>query len=103
MKAHVRPTVDARSPAPAKPMAVEPKAAIDRKALAAASSSSFAISGIRLSWAGSKNCLTPALSRIRAYSPMIESNSTVRAMNPTITDWIRQVIIRIFLRSCRST
>jgi hypothetical protein len=46
----------ASRPAPAKPMAVDPNEAIERKALAAVSSSSLAISGIRLSWAGSKNC-----------------------------------------------
>ncbi len=40
---------DASSPAAAKPIAVEPNEAIDRYALAAASSSSVAISGIRLS------------------------------------------------------
>ncbi len=61
-KASWTPTVLARRPAPANPIAVEPKAAIDRNALAADSSSSLAISGIRLSCAGSKNCLTPALS-----------------------------------------
>ena len=37
------------------------KPAIERKEFAAASSSSVAISGIRLSCAGSKNCLMPAL------------------------------------------
>ena len=40
---------DASSPAPANPMAVDPNEAIDRNALAAASSSSLAISGITLS------------------------------------------------------
>ncbi len=39
----------ASRPAPANPMAVEPNEAIDRNALAAFSSSSVAISGIRLS------------------------------------------------------
>ena len=61
MNAHCSPTLPASSPAPAKPIAVEPNEAIDRNALAAASSSSLAISGMRLSCAGSKNCLTPAL------------------------------------------
>jgi hypothetical protein len=60
--AHCSPTVPASRPAPANPTAVEPNPAIDRNELAAASSSSLAISWIRLSWAGSKNCLTPALS-----------------------------------------
>ncbi len=39
----------ASSPAPAKPIAVDPNEAIERNALAAVSSSSLAISGIRLS------------------------------------------------------
>ncbi len=65
MNAHWSPTVLASRPAPAKPIAVEPNAAIDRNALAADSSSSLAISGISESWAGSKNCLTPAFSRSR--------------------------------------
>ena len=59
----------ASSPAPANPIAVEPNDAIDRNELAAASSSSLASSGIRLSWAGSKNCLTPALSSSSRYRP----------------------------------
>ena len=103
MNAQVSPTVEASRPAPANPMAVDPKAAMDRNALAAASSSSLAISGMRLSWAGSKNCLTPAFSSSSAYSPMIESNSTVSARKPTMTDWMRHVTTRIFLRSWRST
>ena len=65
MNAHCSPTVLASRPAPAKPMAVEPNAAIDRNALAAVSSSSLAISGMSESWAGSKNCLTPAFSSSR--------------------------------------
>ena len=51
--------VEARNPAPANPIAVEPNELIDRNEFAAASSSSVATSGIRLSWAGSKNCFTP--------------------------------------------
>ncbi len=95
----------ARIPAPAKPMAVDPKEAIDRNELAAASSSSLAISGMRLSCAGSKNCLTPAFSSNSAYSPGIAMASmpSTNAMAPTITAWIRHVQMRIFLRSCRST
>ena len=62
MNAHSMPTVLASRPAPANPMAVEPNEAIDRNEFADASSSSLASSGIRLSWAGSKNCLMPALS-----------------------------------------
>ena len=49
MNAQLRSTVLARRPAPANPIAVEPKEAIDRNALAASSSSSLASSGIRLS------------------------------------------------------
>ena len=49
MNAQVRPTVLARRPAPAKPMAVEPNEAIERNALAAFSSSSVAISGMSVS------------------------------------------------------
>ena len=49
MNAHVSPTVLARRPAPANPIAVDPNEAIDRKALAAFSSSSVAISGISVS------------------------------------------------------
>jgi hypothetical protein len=56
----------ARRPATANPIAVDPKDAIDRNELADESSSSVASSGIRLSYAGSKNCLTPALSRMSA-------------------------------------
>ena len=59
----------ASRPAAANPIAVEPNDAIDRNELAAASSSSLAISGMRLSWAGSKNCLTPALISSRTYRP----------------------------------
>ena len=47
--AHSMLNAEASRPAPANPMAVEPNEAIERKALAAASSSSDAISGIRLS------------------------------------------------------
>ena len=54
----------ASRPAAAKPMAVDPNEAIWRNALAAVSSSSDAISGISASYAGSKNCLMPALTRI---------------------------------------
>ena len=61
MNAHCSPTLPASNPAPAKPMAVEPNEAIDRNEFAAASSASLAISGMRLSCAGSKNCLMPAL------------------------------------------
>ena len=68
-KAHTSPTLPASRPAPAKPIAVDPKLAMDRNEFAAASSSSLAISGMRLSWAGSKNCLTPALTRSRTNSP----------------------------------
>jgi len=95
----------ARMPAPAKPIAVEPKAAIDRNEFAAASSSSLAISGMRLSWAGSKNCLMPALRSSKAYRPGIASASMpmTTAISPTMTAWIRQVTMRIFLRSWRST
>ena len=105
MNAHVRSTVLASRPAPAKPIAVEPNEAIDRNELAAASSSSLAISGIRLSWAGSKNCLTPALSSSRAYRPgrAMASMPITSAMDATITAWMRQVPMRIFLRSWRST
>ena len=63
--AHWSPIVLARSPAPAKPMAVEPNAAIERNAFAAESSSSLAISGMSESWAGSKNCFTPAFASSR--------------------------------------
>ena len=63
MNAHVRPTVPASRPAAANPMAVEPNDAIDRNEFAAASSSSLAISGIRLSCAGSKNCLIPGIEK----------------------------------------
>ncbi len=69
MNAHWSPTVPASRPAPANPTAVEPNEAIDRNEFAAASSSSLAISGIRLSCAGSKNCLTPAFTRSSRYSP----------------------------------
>jgi hypothetical protein len=51
--------IEASSPAAANPIAVEPNELIDRKALAAASSSSEATSGRTLCSAGSKNCLTP--------------------------------------------
>ena len=44
-----RMSIDASRPAPAKPMALEPNEAICRKALAAVSSSSLAISGISAS------------------------------------------------------
>ena len=63
MNAQVRPTVLASRPAAANPMAVEPNEAIDRNEFAAASSSSLAISGIRLSCAGSKNCLIPGIEK----------------------------------------
>ena len=101
----IRRSMLARRPAPANPIAVEPKEAIDRNELAAASSSSLASSGIKLSWAGSKNCLTPALSRSSAYRPTIAIDSTLStsAMDPTITAWIRQVQMRMRLRSWRST
>jgi hypothetical protein len=59
-KAHSIGNCEAISPAAAKPIAVEPKSAIERNEFAAASSSSDATSGITASWAGSKNCLTPA-------------------------------------------
>jgi hypothetical protein len=86
-------------------MAVDPNDAIDRNELADRSSSSVASSGIRLSWAGSKNCLTPALSRIRAYNPTtaMDSIPITNAMSVTMTACTRQVPIRIRLRSCRST
>ena len=69
MNAHWSPTVPASRPAPANPIAVEPNEAIDRNEFAAASSSSLAISGMRLSCAGSKNCLTPALTRSSSVQP----------------------------------
>ena len=47
--AHSMLKADASRPAPANPIAVDPNDAIERKALAAASSSSDAISGMRLS------------------------------------------------------
>ena len=105
MNAHWRPTLPASRPAPANPIAVDPNEAIDRNEFAAASSSSLAISGIRLSWAGSKNCLTPALIRRSTYSPMIAIDSIpiTTAISATVTAWIRQVAIMIFFRSCRST
>ena len=65
MNAQYRSTVLASRPAAAKPMAVDPNEAMDRNELADNNSSSLASSGIRLSCAGSKNCLTPALSRMR--------------------------------------
>src|SRR3954447_2909379 len=64
--AQVRSNTDARRPAPANPIAVEPNDAIWRNELAAASSSSVARSGMMLSLAGSKNCLTAALARMIA-------------------------------------
>ena len=105
MNAHWMPTVLARRPAPAKPMAVEPNAAIDRKAFAADSSSSVASSGMMLSYAGSKNCLTPALISRSVKSPRsaMPSIPTTTAMSPTTTAWMRQVTIMIRLRSWRST
>ena len=105
MNAHCRPTVPASSPAPANPIAVDPNDAIDRNELAAASSSSLATSGIRLSWAGSKNCLTPASASSSRYSPgkAIASIPITTAIRPTKTAWIRFVTIMIFLRSWRST
>ena len=69
MKAQVSPTVPASRPAPANPMAVEPNDAIERNEFAAASSSSLAISGIRLSCAGSKNCLTPGVEQEEEVEP----------------------------------
>ena len=93
-------------PAPANPIAVEPNEAIDRNELAAASSSSLAISGMRLSWAGSKNCLTPALSSSSTYSPGMAIASmprTTAMQRRRSTAWMRQVPIRILLRSWRST
>ena len=56
------------SPAAANPMAVDPNDAICRNAFAAVSSSSLAISGMSASYAGSKNCFTPALTRIATNS-----------------------------------
>ena len=105
MNAQVRSTVLASRPAPAKPMAVEPNEAMDRNEFAAASSSSLAISGIRLSWAGSKNCFTPALRSSRTYRPgrAIASMPITKASVATITAWMRQVAMRIRLRSWRST
>ena len=105
MNAHWSPTVLASSPAPANPMAVDPNDAIERKELAAASSSSLAISGIRLSWAGSKNCLTPAFNRMSAYRPGKGRPSIpiTTAIVATMTAWTRQVTIMIRFRSWRST
>ena len=105
MNAQFSPTVLASRPAAANPMAVEPNDAIDRNEFAAASSSSLAISGIRLSCAGSKNCLTPALIRRRGYRPgrAIASIPMTNAMSPTTTAWVRQVQIMIRCRSWRST
>ena len=105
MNAQVRSTVLASRPAAAKPMAVEPNDAMDRNEFAPASSSSLAISGIRLSWAGSKNCFTPALRNSRTYRPgrAMASMPMTKASAPTMTAWMRQVAMRIFLRSWRST
>ena len=105
MNAQVSPMVPASRPAPANPMAVDPNDAIDRNEFAAASSSSLAISGIRLSCAGSKNCLTPALRRRRRYRPgrAMASIPMTTAMSPTTTAWVRQVQTMIRCRSCRST
>ena len=104
-KAHCSPSVPARRPAPANPTAVEPKDAIDRKEFAAASSSSLATSGMRLSCAGSKNCLMPAFVNRSRNSPgrAIAEIPIANAMSPTTTDWMRQVTIMIRLRSWRST
>ena len=95
----------ASRPAPANPIAVEPNEAIDRNELAAASSSSLAISGMRLSWAGSKNCFTPALTGAAGEQPgsAIASIPMTNAISDTMTAWMRQVPIMIRLRSCRST
>ena len=73
----------ARRPAAANPIAVDPNDAIDRNEFADESSSSVASSGIRLSYAGSKNCLTPALSRMSAYRPTtaIDSMPMTNAMS----------------------
>ncbi len=104
-KAHTSPTLPASRPAPAKPIAVDPKLAMDRNEFAAASSSSLAISGIRLSWAGSKNCLTPALTRSRRNRPSsaIASMPMTTAMSATTTAWTRQVARMTPRRSWRST
>jgi len=59
--------IEARSPAAAKPTAVDPNELIERKAFAEASSSSEATSGSTLCWAGSKNCLTPLATRTTRY------------------------------------
>ena len=101
MNAQVRPTLPASRPAPAKPIAVEPNEAIDRNELAEASSSSLATSGMRLSWAGSKNCLTPALNNSSTYrlGRAIASIPMTTAMSPTATAWTRHVPIMIRLRS----
>src|SRR3954470_12791334 len=58
-------------PAAANPIAVDPNDAIDRNAFAALSSSSLAISGISASYAGSKNILTPAFTRIATNSRLM--------------------------------
>ena len=71
-----------------------------------ASSSSLAISGMRLSWAGSKNCLMPALSEQQQEQPgdrdRLDADDQRRSA-PTTTAWIRHVQIMIRLRSWRST
>ena len=59
-KAHATENWAVISPAMAKPMAVDPNCAIAISELAAPSSSSLAISGRTLSFAGSKNCWTDA-------------------------------------------
>ena len=83
MNAHWQPDGPGQQPRAGEPDRVDPNEAIDRNELAAASSSSLAISGIRLSCAGSKNCLTPALNSSRTYSPMraIDSMPITTAMS----------------------
>ena len=103
MNAQVSPTVLARRPAPANPIAVEPNEAIERNALAGRSSSSLASSGIRL-----VGRIEELLHAGVQQQQDVEADERVDARHEgdpgdDDTAWTRQVTIMIRWRSWRST